>query len=162
MWQLGSGALLRASPGISGTAARFGGCKFPSFWWIFLNLFSMGFGFLFENMFDDFPFFSITFSSMTFGWCLMHLGKDWWSHFQVFLDEFLVRAQTLQILVFWWQYNGLTCLYTSEKTRLLMIFMNFSNICFGNDFRWVLASIVVPFWHPFGINFHVLWFLISK
>ena len=37
-----------------------------------------------------------------------------------------------------------------------MIFMIWFVTCFGIDFRWVWASYLVPFWHPFGIKYNVV------
>ena len=59
MWQPGSGALFRTSPGISGTAARFGGIDFHhfrelfliDFWWVWLPIrshFDDALGFLYN------------------------------------------------------------------------------------------------------------------
>ena len=46
--------------------------------------------------------------------------------------------------------------FSIRKNMILMIFMIFSVIYFGIDFWWVLASILLTFWHPFNINFRIL------
>ena len=47
-----------------------------------------------------------------------------------------------------------------RETSFLMMFMIFFATSFGIDCWWVLASILAPFWNPFGIKFHVFGWLI--
>ena len=49
-----------------------------------------------------------------------------------------------------------------RETWFLMIFPIFFVTSFGIDSWWVLVSILLPFWNPFGINFHVLGWSFSE
>ena len=57
------------------------------------------------------------------------------------------------------------CYLLWSRTQLAANWIMFM-ICFatgfGNDFRWVWASIMTSFWHPFGIKFHVFRYIFKN
>ena len=75
--------------------------------------------------------------------------------FLMFFDTFSVRARNLQNLQKHCFYNEFACFY-HQKNMIFHDVHDFFDTYFGIDFGCVLASILSPFWHPFGINVRVL------
>ena len=108
------------------------------------------------HLFVFFHDFCMPFSSI-FVVSIFHRFSDGcWSHFWCFFDTFSVRTYNIlnhqKHLFFQW----ISMILPFRETWFLMIFLILFVTSFGIDFWWLLASILAPFWNPFGIKFHVL------
>ena len=102
--------------------------------------------------------FGIPFSSMKFVLIVHRFWDGFGLNFWCFFDTFSVCTCNLlnhQKHLFYHDFQGFYLPF--RETWFLMFFLIFFVTCFGIDFWWVLASILAPFWDPFGFKFNVFW-----
>ena len=87
-------------------------------------------------------------------WLFIDFGKDFDIFFDVFVDNFSLRARNLLNLQKHLFLQWISVVVPFRETWFLMIFMIFYVTSFSIDCCWVLASILAPFWDPFGIKFN--------
>ena len=117
----------------------------------------MIFGSLFGSILDDFLYLLHHFSSIFVCIDFHRFGTGFWYQLWCFFDTFSVRARNLLNLQKHLVLQSMTMTLPFWETWLFIIFMTMFVTSFGIDFWWVLASILVPFWHPFVIKFNVFW-----
>ena len=102
----------------------------------------------------NFYVFCITFSSIDSALICHRSWNDFGIIFDVWEIPFSFAHATSKTFKCFCFYDEFTCCYTSEK-KMLMNSMIHLATSFGIGCWWVLASILAPFWHSFGIQIRV-------